>query len=50
MGYLDVFLSLIIAWGAYNGFSKGLVNELASVLGIISVSYTHLTLPTNREV
>ena len=35
MGYLDVFLSLIIAWGAYNGFSKGLVNELASVLGII---------------
>ena len=36
MGYLDVFLSLIIAWGAYNGFSKGLVNELASVLGVIS--------------
>ena len=36
MGYLDIFLSLIIAWGAYNGFSKGLVNELASVLGIIS--------------
>ena len=39
MGYLDVFLSLIIAWGAYNGFSKGLVNELASVLGIISGIY-----------
>ena len=36
MSYLDVFLSLIIAWGAYNGFSKGLVNELASVLGVIS--------------
>ena len=36
MGYLDVFLGLIIAWGAYNGFSKGLVNELASVLGVIS--------------
>ena len=39
MGYLDVFLSLIIVWGAYNGFSKGLVNELASVLGIISGVY-----------
>ena len=39
MGYLDVFLSLIIVWGAYNGFSKGLVNELASVLGIISGIY-----------
>ena len=36
MSYLDVFLSLIIAWGAYNGFFKGLVNELASVLGVIS--------------
>ena len=39
MGYLDIFLSLIIAWGAYNGFSKGLVNELASVLGIITGIY-----------
>ena len=39
MGYLDIFLSLIIAWGAYNGFLKGLVNELASVLGIISGIY-----------
>jgi len=39
MGYLDVLLSLIIAWSAYNGFSKGLVNELASVLGIISGIY-----------
>ena len=39
MGYLDIFLSLIIAWGAYNGFSKGLVNELASVVGMISGIY-----------
>ena len=35
MSYLDIFLGLIIAWGAYNGFSKGLVKELASVLGIV---------------
>ena len=35
MSYLDIFLGLIIVWGAYNGFSKGLVKELASVLGIV---------------
>ncbi len=36
MIYLDIFLGLIITWGAYNGFSKGLVKELTSVLSIIS--------------
>ena len=35
MSHLDIFLGLIIAWGGYNGFSKGLVKELASVLGIV---------------
>ena len=29
-------MGLIITWGAYNGFSKGLVKELTSVLSIIS--------------
>ena len=35
MNYLDVFLMIPIAWGAYNGFVKGLIKELASILGII---------------
>jgi len=35
MNYLDIFLLLIIVWGGYMGFSKGLVKELASILGII---------------
>ena len=35
MSHLDIFLGLIIAWGGYNGFSKGLVKELASILGIV---------------
>ncbi len=35
MNYLDIFLLLIIGWGGYMGFSKGLVKELASILGII---------------
>ena len=35
MSYLDIFLIIIIGWGAYNGFLKGLIQELASILGII---------------
>ena len=35
MSYLDIFLIIIIGWGAYNGFLNGLVKELASILGII---------------
>ena len=35
MSYLDIFLIIIIGWGACNGFLKGLVKELASILGII---------------
>ena len=36
MSYLDLFFGLIIAWGAYSGFSKGLIKELASIVGVIS--------------
>ena len=35
MSYLDLFFGLAIAWGAYSGFSKGLIKELASILGVI---------------
>lgn len=35
MSYLDLFFGLVIAWGAYSGFSKGLIKELASILGVI---------------
>tara|TARA_B100001287_G_C22634092_1_gene506655 strand:- start:261 stop:758 length:498 start_codon:yes stop_codon:yes gene_type:complete len=35
MGYLDLFFSLIIAWGAYSGFSKGVLKELASIIGVV---------------
>ena len=36
MSYLDLFFGLIIAWGAYSGFSKGLIKELASIVGVIA--------------
>ena len=35
MSYLDLFFGIAIAWGAYSGFSKGLIKELASILGVI---------------
>lgn len=35
MSYLDLFFVVVIAWGAYSGFSKGLIKELASILGVI---------------
>ena len=35
MSYLDLFFGLIIAWGGYSGFSKGLIKELASIVGVI---------------
>jgi len=35
MSYLDLFFGLAIVWGAYSGFSKGLIKELASILGVI---------------
>ena len=35
MSYLDLFFGLIIGWGAYSGFSKGLIKELASIVGVI---------------
>ena len=36
MNYLDIFFGIIIAWGAYSGFSKGLIKELASIVGVIA--------------
>jgi len=35
MSYLDLFFGVVIAWGAYSGFSKGLIKELASILSVI---------------
>ena len=35
MSYFDLFFGLVLAWGAYSGFSKGLIKELASILGVI---------------
>ena len=55
---LDVIVIAIFALNIFICYKKGLVRLAvgliavltAIVLSIIPVSYTHLTLPTNREV
>ena len=45
----DVLAGMI--HGTRIAMTVGIVSMfIASIIGIISVSYTHLTLPTNREV
>tara|TARA_Y100000991_G_scaffold214786_1_gene203353 strand:+ start:4434 stop:4931 length:498 start_codon:yes stop_codon:yes gene_type:complete len=39
MSFIDIFLSVIIIWGGYNGFLNGLVKEISSFLGLISGIY-----------
>ena len=36
MKFLDFLIGLLIFWGAYNGYQKGIVKQLASLLGIIA--------------
>ena len=35
VNYLDLILALPILWGAYKGFTKGLIVELASLIGLL---------------
>ena len=39
-----------IELSGYEGIAIKRVEQLDEIDGLISVSYTHLTLPTNREV
>ena len=39
-----------IVTGAGRGIGRGIAEELAANGAKVAVSYTHLTLPTNREV
>ena len=49
MNYLDIFIACLVLLGSYRGFSKGLINELSSVLAVIlgvygSLKFSDLTL------
>lgn len=39
MSYIDIIISLIVAWGAFSGFRKGLVLEAGSLIAIIAGIY-----------
>lgn len=35
MNYIDIAIAIPLLWGTYKGFTKGLVIELASIIGLI---------------
>ena len=35
MGYLDIILCILLIWGLYNGYTKGLIIQMASLLALI---------------
>jgi membrane protein required for colicin V production len=35
MNYLDVLIAIPLVWGAYKGFQRGLIFELAMLIGIV---------------
>lgn len=48
MNYFDIILIVPLIWGAYKGFTKGLIIELASLVGLIlglylGVNFSELT-------
>ena len=39
MNYLDIIIAIPLLWGAYNGFRKGLIIEVASLIALIAGIY-----------
>lgn len=39
MNYIDIIISLFLAWGAFNGFRKGFILEAGSLIAIIAGIY-----------
>lgn len=35
MNYIDVIILAFLAWGAYRGFSRGLILEIATLVGLV---------------
>ena len=48
MGYLDIILCILLIWGLYNGYTKGLIIQMASLLALIlgvygAIMFSNLT-------
>ncbi|MDA9564085.1 CvpA family protein [Flavobacteriales bacterium] len=39
VNYIDIAIAVPLLWGAYKGFTKGLIIELASIIGLILGGY-----------
>ncbi|HAW51200.1 MAG TPA: colicin V production protein [Flavobacteriales bacterium] len=39
MNYLDIIIAIPLLWGAYNGFRKGLIIEVASLIALVAGIY-----------
>jgi membrane protein required for colicin V production len=39
MNYLDIIIAIPLLWGAFNGFRKGLIVEVASLIALIAGIY-----------
>lgn len=35
MNYLDIIITVILIWGAYKGFRRGLIFEVAMIIGLV---------------
>ena len=45
MNALDILITLLLLYGAYTGFKKGLVFEIAMIVGLIVGIYLALSIP-----
>ena len=49
MNYIDIIILLFLLWGAYRGFSKGLIIEVATLLGLVLGVYVAIKYSSYTE-
>lgn len=49
MNYIDIIILLFLLWGAYRGFSKGLIIEVATLLGLVFGVYVAIKYSSYTE-
>lgn len=49
VNYIDIIVLLFLLWGAYRGFSKGLIIEVATLLGLVFGVYVAIKYSSYTE-
>lgn len=49
VNYIDIVILLFLLWGAYRGFSKGLIIEVATLLGLVFGVYVAIKYSSYTE-